>query len=522
MENHIENIELINSYLNKSLSEKDNGNFEKRLKTDATFKEEYETHIVFLEGLKRQSLIGEIAKAKQIYLRNKWFKFLGISFGVLVVSVFVYFNLSKAYPDKNYLKNKLNFESEFVQVFNVKVDSIIEIVGKKGTIIKFNPNDLKTSSNKLFSGDSLNIKLIELVNKQDLLLANAQTISDGKWLISGGAFKIDITANGEPLVLKEGKTIEAKFPKNTSEGDMQIFYGDRDEEGNVNWVESNVKLKQNPFVIFINEGFVVDSVLSKRHGVDWFKGVGVIDTIGFMSFTDLKKKFPKINLYKKDTDTIRVLKKGVRIIDDYYDGERDDLVNPFRVESIDELYNKKDIIIDSTLIDLEEYVGSELREIYGKVCKQISKQELDLEDVISKVDYEKRRLSYDNTIKEIQIYNKVSNNFYESVKLSKLGWINVDKFVLNEEKVNVKFNFNVKTNHNEIYVIDKKNNTVLNVYSNQVDLPINRSFYIIAIGIKGKDVYGFKKSDRFSKKGNLKVDYKQVNESQIRGLLTID
>ena len=105
MENYIENIELINKYLNKELSEIEVKNFENRLKTDAFFKEDYEAHIVFLEGLKRQSLKGEIAKAKQTYVINKWFKFLGIiSSGLAVFFAVVYFNAQVIFHLKLYPK----------------------------------------------------------------------------------------------------------------------------------------------------------------------------------------------------------------------------------------------------------------------------------------------------------------------------------------------------------------------------------------------------------------------------------
>ncbi len=522
MENYIENIELINRYLNKTLCESDIQAFENRLKVDSNFSTLFEEHQLFLEGLKRQQLKTDIIRAKQTYVRNKWFKVFGIILsGLIVLFAVAYFNLFNS--DKEYLKGKLNFESEFVQNFNVPIDSFIEIVGQNGTVIKFNPKNLETRFGKPITGDSLKVELIELTTKQDLLLANAQTTSNGKRLISGGAFKIDIIANGEPLVLKESKTIDAQFPKNTSEADMQIFYGDRDNEGNINWIESNIKFKQNPFVVFINEGFVIDSVLSKQFGVVFFKGVSVIDTLGFMNFTDLKKKFPKINLYDKDADTIRVLKKYVQIIDDYYDGELDDLENPFRVESIDELYNKKDVIIDSTLIDLEEYRTSELREIMGKLCKQITKQELnELEEVISKEEYKKRRLKYDNYIEEIQVFNEVSNELYKTIELSKLGWINIDKFAAEEETAKIKLNFNINTSYNEIYIVDQKNNTILNVYNDEVDLPINRSFYIIVLGIKGKDIYGFKKSFRFNKNSECNIAYKKINEKQLKSFLIIE
>ena len=86
----------------------------------------------------------------------------------------------------------LDFKPELTQQFFVSPDSIVTIEGLKGTKITFKTGDLEGLLNGPNIKDSLQINLIELTTKQELLLANTQTSSNGKWLISGGAFKIDI------------------------------------------------------------------------------------------------------------------------------------------------------------------------------------------------------------------------------------------------------------------------------------------------------------------------------------------
>lgn len=438
MKNHIQNIELINSYLNKSLSEKESIIFENRLKTDLDFKELFEQHSHFLEGLKRRTLKAEIRSAKRYHIKMKWFKYLGLCSIIILLITAIYFSIVNS--DKDYLKSKLNFEAEYLQKFQVAVDSIVKITGEKGTVIQFNPKDLQTISNKPFFGDMLQVELIELTTKQDLLLANTQTISNGKWLISGGAFKIDIKANGETLVLKEGKTIHVKFPKNTSVDGMQIFYGERDALNNMNWNLSNTKLAEETYhTIFYRDTAVADVELARKFGVDFYKHLLVIDTLGHLSLTKVVEKFPELKEIQFDKDTLRL-----------YD------VNFF--------------------------------------------------------DYE---ASSNN------LFDEITNNFYDSVELSKLGWINIDKFAPNEEKVNIKLNFNLYTNYNEIYIVDERNNTVLNVFEKEIDIPVGRSFYIIAIGINGKDMYGYKKSVRFEKNGEFNIEFKRINENKIKSIFKL-
>lgn len=438
MENYIENIELINKYLNKSLSENESKIFENRLRTDINFKELFEQHSLFLEGLKRQTLKAEIKSAKRYYIRMKWFKYLVLCSVIILLITAIYFSIINS--DKDYLKSKLNFEAEYLQKFQVTVDSIVKITGEKGTVIQFNPKDLQTVSKKLFFGDMLQVELIELTTKQDLLLANAQTISNGKWLISGGAFKIEIKTNGESLVLKEGKTINVKFPKNTSEDDMQIFYGERDALNNMNWNLSNKKLAVETYhTIFYRDTAVADVELSRKFGVDLYKDLLVIDTLGHLSLTKVVEKFPELKEIQFHKDTLRL-----------YD--------------------------------------------------------------VSFFDYE---ASSNN------LFDEITNNFYESLELTKFGWVNIDKFANEEEKVSVKFKFSIKTQHNEVYIIDERNNTILNIVDTKVDLPVNRSFYIIAIGINGKDIYGYKKSIHFNKNGEFYIDLKKINETQIKSMLKL-
>lgn len=476
MENYIQDIELINNYINKILSETEIQDFEKRLKTDLEFNSLFEEHIVFLEGLKRQQLKTEIKKAKQSYIKAKWFKFFGLTIVLLTVLAVVYFNVFNS--DKTYLKNKLNFESEYIQSFQVAADSLIEIIGEKGTVIRFNANDLETTSNKPFAGDSLNVELIELITKQDLLLANAQTVSNGKWLVSGGAFKIDIKYKEESLVLKAGKTINAKFPKNTQEDNMQLFYGERNKQNNMNWKVSNIKLKDKKYyTIKLKDTVIIHEAFTERFGITIYVDTVLVDTLGYLKY-DFIKTFPELEI-KLDNDTLRVYKGK------FY-----------------KQYSK---------IEMDNILEDET-----SLSKYISISKLKAESLINNTDYDI------SSMKVFELLNRVTSNFYKYIEISKLGWINIDKFAPEEEKVTVKFNFNIKTKHNEIYIIDERNNTVLNVYNDEIDLPINRSFYIIAIGINGKDIYGFKKSFRFKKPKDLKIDYKKINEAQIKSILNIN
>src|ERR1035438_1809197 len=87
------------------------------------------------------------------------------------------------------------------QVFKASTDKPIKVTGKQGTIIHINPSYLELENGKP-PGKEVEIELKELTNAQQLLRANAQTVSDGNFIISGGAYYINVTSEGQNVKLK--------------------------------------------------------------------------------------------------------------------------------------------------------------------------------------------------------------------------------------------------------------------------------------------------------------------------------
>lgn len=300
MEHYIQNIELINNYLNRTLSKSDNQDFKNRLKTDAEFNSLYEDHIHFLEGLKRRTLKTEIKKAKQIYVRNIWFKYLGISVLVLTVSVLIYINLKtdtitkpKAKPNnittteivldsvlpepvmkdtmavKNTLKtekvkdeeqvisSKIEIKEELTEVvipkktaqtyiINSKKDTTL--ICKEGTKLMIKANSFINSNNIEVHGN-LELNVTEFYNLSDILLANLTTTSNGNLLETGGMLHIEVKQNEAILKLKESARIEIVFPSKVKKENMQLFSGEW-KEGVINWTleKQNVPIVENEVV----------------------------------------------------------------------------------------------------------------------------------------------------------------------------------------------------------------------------------------------------------------------------------
>lgn len=128
------------------------------------------------------------------------------------------------------------------QTFQVSVDEkYAQVKGKQGTIISINPADLIAENGRQI-GKTIEVELKELTNQEQLLRASAQTTSNGQMLVSGGAYFINITSNGQQLKLKEGKSLLVEFPKITS-NKMSLFYGKRDTLEQLNWQQTKHKFE---------------------------------------------------------------------------------------------------------------------------------------------------------------------------------------------------------------------------------------------------------------------------------------
>ncbi|WP_338356121.1 energy transducer TonB [Yeosuana marina] len=301
MEQHIQHIELINNYLNNKLSKSERQDFENRLKTDAEFNSLYEDHIVFLEGLKRQTLKTEINKAKQIYVRNIWFKYLGISVVVLTVSALIYINLKtdttikpEVQPNNNTttkivldsvfsepvlkdstgikdtlttekvkvekqtvsskigLTEKLSAEVEIhekvVQTFTISAEKDTTLLCKEGTKLIIKANSFITTDNREIAG-KLALNVAEFYKLSDILLANLTTTSNGNLLETGGMLHIQAKQHESILKLKESEHIEISFPSKVKKENMQLFSGEW-EEGIINWTpeKQDIPIVKNEIV----------------------------------------------------------------------------------------------------------------------------------------------------------------------------------------------------------------------------------------------------------------------------------
>nr|WP_321232858.1 hypothetical protein [uncultured Psychroserpens sp.] len=296
METYSQHIELINDYLNNSLSKEAQIDFESKLQNDAEFNAIYKEHIIFVNGLKRINIKSDIQKAKRSYITEKWLKISGISIiiiGALVMLYTLVFNTSEIEPnstDEHQSSIISNNPSEEKQASEISIDTLE--VKNDSTASQIEVSYVKTSEQKRFGGISstkielkkrskthnigtskdtvircqegtilrikagsfmhpntgqaitgkVDLKVTEYYKLSDILITNLTTTSNGKPLETGGMIHIEAKQANINLELKDDKPIDILFPTQNKKPDMQLFSG-KWEDDTMNWTLQDDELE---------------------------------------------------------------------------------------------------------------------------------------------------------------------------------------------------------------------------------------------------------------------------------------
>lgn len=366
--------------------------------------------------------------------------------------------------DSNYLKEVLREYEPATQTFKFSADSLITVEGKKGTILKIDPAVLLHQDGSPANGE-LEIHLLELTSKEDLLRANAQTVSNGRWLISGGAYNIQFFSEGKVLKIADGKSIAVNFPKITFQK-MQLFDGIRDKKRNMNWELSNQLLENRKYPVIIRR----DTSFMRfnyRYAIDM--------PVDSCIFNMLKKNY-----------------------------------------SIDEVKEKYSYL-DSIVLKNDTLLGIRFNRIYSETTPSDS-----LFNNLMLYDASTGKYLESNPTA------KLINDVYETITINKLGWINVDGFYPEvTNRIRLKIRTDKEMDYEEIYAADAKNNTLLNIYENEkgiffFDAPVGQRFTIIAFGVKGEQTFGYKKTVLIEDNSTLNITYRKTNKKKMENYFKLD
>ncbi|WP_271765620.1 hypothetical protein [Aquimarina algiphila] len=360
-------------------------------------------------------------------------------------------------------KNKLDVLLETVDIpdqeFKFSSDTVQTLVGEKGTIITIDPKDLQFENREEVKGE-ITLLLKELTTKEELLRANAQTISDDKWLISGGAYNIRLYVEEKELQLKKDAFIEVEFPK-IMDDDMQLFYGDSKGNGNMNWNKTATRFKDKKYqtIFFQDSSFIMFNNILK---IDEPAYVTLKKKLNRRSVKELQEAYPRVDSLSIKMDTIYAYEYCIyRFLDETYELDIKDLDSikkewegiKKRNKRIDEVYQK---------INLFKLGWVNVDKFYPET----------IEKVLIRLDIDREK------IPEVFVIDQENNTI--------LNWFQ---------------------NKNEQYVME---------------FPKGGKFKIIAFDIKDENVLAVKKTIKTNQSKRISLLLKRIKENQLESYFKED
>ncbi len=117
-----------------------------------------------------------------------------------------------------------------VQRFKINPNETSFLAGAKGTLLRFNPSTFNTTNS-----DSVEITLREVYSKEDIVMNNFNSASNGNILITGGMIEINAFQNGRELtaqkpylmMMPSNETQQKGEPEQKRGNRMQLFVTDR-------------------------------------------------------------------------------------------------------------------------------------------------------------------------------------------------------------------------------------------------------------------------------------------------------
>ncbi len=138
----------------------------------------------------------------------------------------------KKWKDFQEFKSSISPEK---QDFEMNSEEDIYITGKSGTDIFIPKNAFVDTDGNPVSGN-VNIELKEFYSFKDFFSEKLGTKSNGALLETNGMVYLEATQGNKKLQLNGGTDVEILFPQ-SERNDFSTFYGEREEDGGMNWVQ---------------------------------------------------------------------------------------------------------------------------------------------------------------------------------------------------------------------------------------------------------------------------------------------
>lgn len=416
------------------------------------------------------------------------------------------------------------FLSIGVEVQKFKINNAINqtITGKQGTIIEIPAG--------VFGKKVIDITLTEHYNTKDILACNLSTTSNNKLIETAGMINISAYDNGKPILPNDDLTY--KFPAPTNKDNFEIFYGNRNDDFTINWINENANRTSNDYYITGTSIATEDIAIPSEKF--WNNFVSRLETLPITS-----KSFVCINDAKLG---IAINPKGYidTIISNYKNKNKDcdyTLKNLVYELLPQPLSKKSEDIFSSIQIEFSDFLSQQDKTKYAnwltkeeialsvdEYCQNKNQSLFDLKMAIYEAEQKRIQdslnaiyLAQIETQKDLEAVNKIVLNS------AKMGWINCDRFLnLNKQDLTT---FSISNQNNAIiYLVFEKFNSIMNTgYLNNdktqfANVPKNEKVKIISAYKNDNEIF-IAVQDAIINDKTHNLYYNKVSKAEMENIL---
>ncbi len=233
---------IIDQYLAGELSKKDLAAFEERLKSNPKLQEEVALQQDVIAGIKRSAQRIKIKQTRRNYFRSRLLKWGVISMSsIALVGLVTYLAVSmlssKIEPLSEELMNQLDKDAQFDQIqaqyFQIPEEGGI-VMSEKGVLLSI-PKNAFLQNGKPYNGEAV-VQFQEAMDAEDIVTSGLSTMSGDRLLETQGMFSLrSYTKNGKELEINPDVGVYAQAPFDKAKSGMQLFSGEKDAGGNIDW-----------------------------------------------------------------------------------------------------------------------------------------------------------------------------------------------------------------------------------------------------------------------------------------------
>lgn len=436
-------------------------------------------------------------------------------------------------------------------------DTIIQ--GTSGIKVKIGANVFVDDEGN--PADQIKLELLEATNVQSFIENDLTTVSGDEILESGGMFYLNATSNGRDVNIKNNEALTLSVPSSGIMGDMNVFYGKRDEEGRLDWQmvedDENMQLDFNmtavPLKYLDYEGlserlkenrilghpviaeevgkladpkyegtFIATREFNERLRIHLMGAFTNPDKSTFKDVMDIYKKHINGNLWEADEEVVEYLTPHYDELMERMESEDDNLgfakgFKEFGNLCWDKLKSFPEARYTNP-IDFEK-LG---------ITAKTTKQDL-IDKGMSPAQADRYLFMYD----EYRAETNFENMKAYTVSVSKLGWVNIDRFLddpnSKESELSVVVN-GVEENTVKVMLVFPLRNICIEAINNEGNtynftnkngayrkLPIGEKAVIIGLSSQGGTPYYGTKKIKISESDEFTLE---LSETTMEGIKT--